>query len=465
MSQEIFYRKRCTRLGYALGLSCFLNISVLAFGLYEWQEAGFSFLATSSFRPQKSKVYRQNGKELATLTQSLRECEKQDYNALIAELSDTTGVAEGYSRQSLALSMLAHKHYLDIDRAIGRDGVVRRLFTYMSQEDVPSGILLYPDLTSEQFAQITNFIKTEKWPLTPQGLLALYKQNQDLLVKDAFVQTKEYRTLQTLLIRGSEVTSDEVFALVSAIDYKHVIDFYNEMVKAQDFSPEVRRGFLVGVLPESATILYKTDPRFCVHTLTDKQVLLFLTALHANPVLEQEYALALLETPRSKQVWNTCIVVLSEKLELDPETQSRNSLLERHGRILPQKPVEAPPKPQPVKPEVKSAVKPKVVPTQAKVTKAIAPTAAVKPKTAPPAAKPVGKPATKAPPKVKSQLAKTQIYEIIYPVQPGDTLWQIAKRYHVDVEKIKKHNNLTSTALKPGSTLRIPKEQKPSPAK
>ena len=139
---------------------------------------------------------------------------------------------------------------------------------------------------------------------------------------------------------------------------------------------------------------------------------------------------------------------------------------------MPQKPVEVAPKP-PIKPEVKSAAKPKIVPSQAKVITpgkvSVTKQAAVKPKT-PIATKPVQKPVSsstvpKAAPKMKPQSSKAQIYEIIYPVQPGDTLWQIAKRYNVDVEKLKKHNNLSTTALKPGSTLRIPKEQKPSSGK
>ena len=43
-----------------------------------------------------------------------------------------------------------------------------------------------------------------------------------------------------------------------------------------------------------------------------------------------------------------------------------------------------------------------------------------------------------------------------YVVKKGDTLWSIAKKYNVDVEKLKYLNGLRGTALPPGKVLRIP---------
>ncbi|MBK7684147.1 MAG: LysM peptidoglycan-binding domain-containing protein [Bacteroidetes bacterium] len=41
-------------------------------------------------------------------------------------------------------------------------------------------------------------------------------------------------------------------------------------------------------------------------------------------------------------------------------------------------------------------------------------------------------------------------------VQPGDTLWNIAKRYEgVTVEMIKDINNLRNATLKPGTKLKV----------
>jgi LysM repeat protein len=40
-------------------------------------------------------------------------------------------------------------------------------------------------------------------------------------------------------------------------------------------------------------------------------------------------------------------------------------------------------------------------------------------------------------------------------VRSGDTLWDISQRYGVNVETIKKENNISSNALKPGMVLKI----------
>lgn len=422
MSQELFLKKRCKRLGYILAASCLLNVSLLAFGLYEWQEAGFSSLAISSFRPQKSKLYRQNGKDLPTLTQTLRELELQEYDALVALLADETPVAEGYKKQDLAAAMLAHKYYFDVERAIGAPLAVRRLFTYMSQNDSTTGIILYPGADMEA---IRRFSKTERFPQTAEGLLVEYKKTQDPNLKDLFLQSNEYRSIEILLTRGTPFSRDEIFDLVSCIDYKLVKNFHNEMVKSQDFSPEVRRGFLLTALPHSAIFLYKTDPRFCSQSLTDKQALTVLTALGTTQSAK-EYALSLLEAPRSKDVWTTAMATL------DPSCDNRQTLLERHGRI-----------------------KKTVIKDQSEGKK-------TQPK---PAAAPL--PAAKAPVKAKpapaSKAAAASKPALVHVVQQGDTLWHLSKRYGIDIDKIKKYNKLTSDALKPGSTLLIPQNPPKTP--
>ncbi len=43
----------------------------------------------------------------------------------------------------------------------------------------------------------------------------------------------------------------------------------------------------------------------------------------------------------------------------------------------------------------------------------------------------------------------------IYEVQPGDSLYKIAKKYHTNVELIQKSNNLKSSLIKPGMKLKI----------
>ena len=43
-----------------------------------------------------------------------------------------------------------------------------------------------------------------------------------------------------------------------------------------------------------------------------------------------------------------------------------------------------------------------------------------------------------------------------YVIREGDSLWKIARLFNVDVELLKKHNRLTSDAIRPGVVLKIP---------
>ena len=45
----------------------------------------------------------------------------------------------------------------------------------------------------------------------------------------------------------------------------------------------------------------------------------------------------------------------------------------------------------------------------------------------------------------------------IYYVKPGDSLWQIGKKYYVSVERIKEMNNLTTDEIQAGDKILIVK--------
>ena len=45
-----------------------------------------------------------------------------------------------------------------------------------------------------------------------------------------------------------------------------------------------------------------------------------------------------------------------------------------------------------------------------------------------------------------------------YIVQPGDSLWKIAKKFHTTVDNIKETNGLTEDEIRPGDKLVLIKE-------
>ena len=61
---------------------------------------------------------------------------------------------------------------------------------------------------------------------------------------------------------------------------------------------------------------------------------------------------------------------------------------------------------------------------------------------------------------IKNNLASNKLYDIPsdkkYVVQPGDTLWDISRKFkNVSIEQLKKWNNLTTESLKVGQTLKL----------
>ena len=51
---------------------------------------------------------------------------------------------------------------------------------------------------------------------------------------------------------------------------------------------------------------------------------------------------------------------------------------------------------------------------------------------------------------------KTKPVFIYHTVQPGDTLWRISQRYQLNIDEIKKVNNISGTNLKKGTKIKIP---------
>ncbi len=58
--------------------------------------------------------------------------------------------------------------------------------------------------------------------------------------------------------------------------------------------------------------------------------------------------------------------------------------------------------------------------------------------------------------KVKKAHSQSRVQNKVYTVKKGDNLWEIAKRFRVDVEELKRINGLKGTDLKPGQKLKIP---------
>lgn len=93
------------------------------------------------------------------------------YVDLVRELGNTEHVQEGLKRRDLALGCLVHFHYLDIERCMLPHVVYSKKMLFTNEEDHEAiEISVYPQFEDQHFKRIMRFFKTERWPLTPEGL-------------------------------------------------------------------------------------------------------------------------------------------------------------------------------------------------------------------------------------------------------------------------------------------------------
>ena len=434
-------RLRINRLTRALYVSGTVNILLIAFLIYWiWREQ-----PPAPYFENKPATKSEKQKPLAlsqTNGQIIRQMRYMTFDQLIDQLNNNELVDNGYARKDLALATLVAVHELDLDRAIqglSAPEQQRRLVYGKFKDGSAAEIVVYPSLSNEHFKAIIAFSKTEKWPLTTKGLFSLIKEQYtkkepiDPSLMDTFVLSPEFRNVEMLFTRaGKPIDQNALIALISEGDWKSLSRFSEQQKGIQDLSEARRQQFLVDYLDQgssaAAYLMLSTDPEFAQRKLDDQRVLLLLKLLSTHTTAAKNYALAQLASPRSDAVLRLAAKRLYEYAgEIPPEKFNHRVALEK---FLP-KSVSLPLAIQATPPPVKSKPVPATVP--ARVTQPKKPVAATTKPTA------VGKPNS-----------------MTYVVREGDTLLVISRRFKVEVEAIRKKNNLRSDSLKPGTLIQIP---------
>jgi LysM repeat protein len=446
-SKELINKKLTKRLIQALVLSIVFNIGLFVFCLYEWQEVGYSILRNATFRPRdkKTKPSPLLTEANRTITDELVSLKEKSADELISLLADTHIVYDGYTMRDLALTALVSYQHFNYQKPLSGTLAPKQERAVKVDDKT---LILFAGLSSEQFSALEHYAKEERYPFTTEGLFYKLKQNaqkesNEEGLKEAFALTQEYLLVDTLLSRGCRVSVDDVIDLLVLGDWKTISQFADEEKKAQDFTPEKRRKFLLSYIElsskKAAELLVQVDREYAVHKLDDSHVIIMLSLLEDNPTLCKDYAVALLESPRKDQVWSYAQAILSHVCQKEELAKcTRAELLQYFGL---KKPAEV------VAMQVEAARK-NVTPTTTTAKAKVEATTAKATK-------------TQAAPAKKSQTivikpSKKPTKYINYTVQTGDNLWKIAKKFKIEIHAIMIANNLKSDALKPGAVLRIP---------
>lgn len=437
MTDNFLLTSKIRRLSIALTISSVINIGVLALLSYsmihERPPTPYCELKPANADQLQTPLadYRGSAEVIAQLS-------KLSFQQLVNRLNHTQLIENGYAERDLALACLASFYHFDVERAAGyQDLLQRRVFTWKNNATGENLILtVYPGMTNAQFNSIIQFAKTEQWPLTTEGLfLSLKKQkesqNIDPGLVETFLLTPDFWTVELLFNRFSPtIRKQKIMELLLEGNWNLFKQFVDQQRHLQDVSDARRQKFLLDYIKlgseSAAEILLVTDWDFATKKMDDAQVISLLQAL-PKKVDSERYAKEMLTSPRHLSVWQQASLRLYEYAgEAIPTDWNYKTSV---TRFVPEKANEIPS--SPIEKVVIKTEPSKSIPKEIKTVEK-----------KPVIAKPIEK-------------AKSPQYRL-YIVQEGDSLWKISRRFGVDMEVLKERNQIQSSAIKPGTVLKIP---------
>ena len=354
-------------------------------------------------------------KQSFTNDQILRAYSRASFGELLLLLENKDLVEDGYTKRDLALACLTAFHCFPLSKVLGEPELQKRAISFqLSDAGQPLELTAFSGLKDEHFEAVLKFARTEKWPLTTQGLYLTLQKNSapyDPSLLEAFYITPEFHHIHTLLQKSAP--SLEKSALVDLLktgSWESLKEVSEKLRLSQVYDEETSRGVLITYAFNfgskiAASALLQHQSEYIIKRLNDEQLLSFFDQNIEQKEALESMAKELLLSPRSDLVRQKAAAFLySTAQELMPQPYDHAAVL---SRFFPEKV-----KPQPV-----------IVQTIAPITPL---------KTA----------------KVKSRRVHT--------IQQGDSLWKIARKYGTNVDAITKLNHLESEKIKLGKTLQIP---------
>ncbi len=403
-SQDNPWASRAKWLTQALIISGTLNIGLIStfvyFVLKDKQEA----LAIELTPSPTADI-------LATNVQLLRSYSLLPYQELLLRLENSDHIEEGLAKRDLALACLVAFHHFNIDKALGGLPLQKRTLPFTNNDgqetiDIP----VFPGLADSQFHAILHYAKTEKWPLTSQGLFHEVKRSlapRDPSLLDSFTLSPEFHAAYTLLTKtGLTLTQEQVVDLITEGEWNTLSELSLQQRTVMDLNPERRRLFLLDHLSNhskiAAKLLLDSDLEFVSKRLNDSQILTLLDLYTDKTLPLENFAKELLSSPRTGAVWRRAASLLYTFAgEAFPDPYDHTLALQR---FLPQPPIL----------QTKAALQ-----------------------------------APSPPPKSKRK---------VHTVESGDNLWKIARKYQVSVEDLMRTNRMDTEKLRPGKQLEIPEK-------
>lgn len=477
--------KRIYQLSWALIVSGILNIGILSLFLY-WVLRERPPTPYCELKPANSEQQLPPLADARDCTEVMTHLSQLSFQQLVNCLSRTQLIENGFAERDLALACLVGFHHFDIQRALLKNALPQqqRVLVWNAKgHESPINLVIYPDLTSEQYETLIHFATTESWPFSAKGLFQLLKNNKkekafDTTLRESFFLTSEFWTVELLFNRSKRhINKDEILTVLLDGDWNLLKKFSEQQRQIHDTSEARRQKFLLDYInegsPSAVMLLLKNERDFAAKKLNDHQIIAILKWMPLHFSEGIEFAKEMLASPRSVNVWRQASLWLYRQAgEGMPNDWTHLAALKRFvpekaSLELISKPI--PPIPAPIAPplplpptkmakatpmKTKPPEKKPPVPIQKPNESSIKPRkeliAGKKPQESLAVKKTQESFAAKKP--QESFFAKPSVYI----VQQGDTLWKIAKLFNVKVEDIRKLNQLKSDSLKIGTPLQLP---------
>ncbi len=278
--------RRTKWLTQALIISGTLNIGLIATFAYVVLKEKQQSLAIEQFSPPPKET-------LPTNTQLLRTYSFLPYQELLLRLENSDLLEEGLTKRDLALACLVAFHHFNLDKALG-NLPQKRLIPFPNTDGQTIDVSVFPGLADYQFQAILQYAKTEKWPLTTQGLFFELKRSSppDPSLLEAFYLTPEFHSLYTHLTKTGLTTSPEqVVALICE----------GNSLPSQDHQSTLLN-YLNNHSKLAAKFLLDSDPDFALKRLDDTQVLTLLDLYPEKTPTLETFAKELVASPRTDAV-------------------------------------------------------------------------------------------------------------------------------------------------------------------
>jgi LysM repeat protein len=446
-------------------VSLSMNVFVIAFLALQVRDGALWFEVESLASSQNAGPTLPRSESLAT---ELIQLTSRDDGEVIRSLDDERLVANGYRVQELALAVLRARGYQIDDplRPLGAWPQPMSSFSWTGADGRPTSLMLFSGLGTREVQAVKAYLQEAAIPLTAEGIARKLAAGCDgEPMRAALVRTDEWTIFTRIFGSSSE---EELLSLCQEMGpegFSKVVEWGR-----CHSDPEEAGLFLISLIAKTqssrlADWIASRHADKIVVGASDEAVLAMYSSLLPQSEPGVRLAMRILHSQRKLPVWQASQAYLARAASMPTlSSMSRDQALESLQNLVRLS------KPTPVATAVKEIVPP--VPAKAlPIVKETAPTSVQKPISVPAVKEPP--PAVETKPKTPAQPSKTkplsaagqastraanrqlQPYRT-YVVKKGDTLWSIAKKFNVDVEKLKYLNGLRGAALPPGRVLRIP---------